>query len=582
MLMKKTVITLFLIATTIVVWGQNPQKSTLKPASHSDLLSKSSTKQNLNAPKTLTCLDTLRYAQMKEQVLGTDAFYTYTCWTADAESMSQTFLHSGATVSVTGIEFFGRKEPTSTANVVVNCGVYNVDASNNPTTLISSGTITINDTAFNFRQIVFGTPATVTGNYAVVLTPTSTNGIVEFYVNDAADLQSYDENLSRVKSTYYATSGGAWVSVPVLTSGFTGGPYDFEMLIAPKVSYSINSGFTATPNPVCEGTVVNFTNTTTPTSILSNRMYTWSAFRNYFQSIPDSTFVYDIDGVSALVWATNPSFTYATAATYNPAIYTLGGLWASCTDSYTTAIVVNPLPTVDLTALSPVCSNAAPFALSGGTPAGGTYSGTGVSGGLFDPSLAPSGSTITYSYTDLNLCSNSDIENILVNTAPVVTFVLSPNITCDSTSPFALTGGSPAGGVYSGTGVSGGLFLPAAAGLGTHTITYVYTDVNVCSNSSTQDMTVDFCTGISEENSVSNLSVHPNPATDMINISFTNTSSTAVNVNIYSPIGKLVYSASTTENIFSGTLDVSNYASGLYIMQIVTGTGTTYDKIVVK
>jgi len=580
--MKKTVITLFLIATTIVVWGQNPQKNVLKPASHSDLLTKSATEQNLNAPKTLTCLDTLRYPQMKEQVLGTDAFYTFTLWTADAESMSQTFTHTGGTVSVTGIEFFGRKEPTSTANLVVSAAVYNVDASNLPTTLITSGTITINDTTNNFRQIVFGTPATVTGNYAVVLTPTSTNGIVEFFVNDATPSQSYDENLSKMKSSYYAASAGAWVGLPAITAGFTGGPYDFEMLIAPKVSYSINSGFTATPNPVCAGTVVNFTNTTTPTGILTSRMYNWSVFRTYFQSVPDSTYAYDMDGVSNLVWGTNPSFTYATASTYNPAIYTLGGFWNSCVDSYTTAIVVNPLPTVDLAALPAVCSNVAPIALTGGTPAGGTYSGTGVSGGMFDPSLAPSGSTITYSYTDGNLCSSSDFGNIVVNTAPVVSFVLSPSITCDTTSSFALTGGSPAGGVYSGTGVSGGFFSPAVSGMGTYTITYTYTDGNLCSNSGTQDMTVDLCSGISEENIVSNLSIHPNPATDMINISFTNTSSTAVNVNIYSPIGKLVYSASTTENIFSGTLDVSNYASGLYIMQIVTGTGTTYDKIVVK
>ncbi|MFN8166287.1 MAG: MopE-related protein [Bacteroidia bacterium] len=52
---------------------------------------------------------------------------------------------------------------------------------------------------------------------------------------------------------------------------------------------------------------------------------------------------------------------------------------------------------------------------------------------------------------------------------------------CVNNSPFALTGGSPSGGIYSGPGVSGGIFNPSTAGAGTHTITYTYTDANGCS-----------------------------------------------------------------------------------------------------
>ena len=38
-----------------------------------------------------------------------------------------------------------------------------------------------------------------------------------------------------------------------------------------------------------------------------------------------------------------------------------------------------------------VCFDAPPFALSGGLPAGGTYSGTGVIAGIFDPGMANTG-----------------------------------------------------------------------------------------------------------------------------------------------------------------------------------------------
>ncbi|MBK9254103.1 MAG: hypothetical protein IPM42_01305 [Saprospiraceae bacterium] len=43
---------------------------------------------------------------------------------------------------------------------------------------------------------------------------------------------------------------------------------------------------------------------------------------------------------------------------------------------------------------------------------------------------------------------------------------------CAGSAPFSLTGGIPAGGVYSGPGVTNGVFNPVSAGLGVHTITY--------------------------------------------------------------------------------------------------------------
>ncbi|GEM_PF-3973376 len=48
---------------------------------------------------------------------------------------------------------------------------------------------------------------------------------------------------------------------------------------------------------------------------------------------------------------------------------------------------------------------------------------------------------------------------------------------------FPLTGGTPQGGIYSGTGVSNGIFDPAAAGIGEHSITYTYEDAYGCTDS---------------------------------------------------------------------------------------------------
>ena len=75
---------------------------------------------------------------------------------------------------------------------------------------------------------------------------------------------------------------------------------------------------------------------------------------------------------------------------------------------------------------------------------------------------------------------------------PVVTFAALSAV-CSTDQGFLLTGGSPAGGTYSGTGVNNGFFNPGAAGVGTHTLTYSYSDANGCPGSSTQTITVNNC-----------------------------------------------------------------------------------------
>lgn len=156
----------------------------------------------------------------------------------------------------------------------------------------------------------------------------------------------------------------------------------------------------------------------------------------------------------------------------------------SCTDSETFTVTVNTAPSVSHAAVNPVCSNLAPVTLSGGTPAGGTYTGTGVSGGQFDPAAGTQ--TVTYNYTDANGCSNETTFSITVNQAPTVTQdAVSP--VCSNAGPVTLSGGLPVGGTYSGTGVSGGDFDPAA---GTQTLTYAYTDGNGCSGTIPFDVTV--------------------------------------------------------------------------------------------
>lgn len=83
-------------------------------------------------------------------------------------------------------------------------------------------------------------------------------------------------------------------------------------------------------------------------------------------------------------------------------------------------ITVNPLPTITVGDLGSACADAVPVALSGATPAGGTYSGDGVTGGQFDPNgLAADIYTVTYTYTDpTTTCTNSETGTFEVNPLP--------------------------------------------------------------------------------------------------------------------------------------------------------------------
>ncbi len=141
-----------------------------------------------------------------------------------------------------------------------------------------------------------------------------------------------------------------------------------------------------------------------------------------------------------------------------------------------------------------------------------TYSWADFSGG---PGQNPGANTLLLTVT-FKVLTNSVTSTISLSDNPVLTeattgefcvltvnkapanVILDPiSVTCPAnqgvclyTPAFALTGGLPTGGVYSGAGVLANVFNPATAGVGTHTITYTYTAEGGCVNSCTFTITV--------------------------------------------------------------------------------------------
>ena len=84
---------------------------------------------------------------------------------------------------------------------------------------------------------------------------------------------------------------------------------------------------------------------------------------------------------------------------------------------------------------------------------------------------------------------NSNSISVTVNNSTAVSFSgLSANYSVYS--PSSVLTGSPSGGTFTGSGITGNIFNPATAGSGTHTITYHYTNANGCSSTSSQVATV--------------------------------------------------------------------------------------------
>ena len=156
-------------------------------------------------------------------------------------------------------------------------------------------------------------------------------------------------------------------------------------------------------------------------------------------------------------------------------MYSDGG---GCPDSTTQTVVVNASPLVTFSGLDSLyCEDGSASSLTG-FPVGGTFSGPGVSGNSFDPVVAGAGThSVMYTYADINGCSDSTTQIAVVVGLPVISFTGLNASYCVVAGPATLTG-SPGGGSFSGTGIFGNSFFPTIAGIGSHTITYTYTDGN--------------------------------------------------------------------------------------------------------
>lgn len=190
-------------------------------------------------------------------------------------------------------------------------------------------------------------------------------------------------------------------------------------------TYSWNTGSTATsinPTPTITttysvtGTTSGCTNTRTtqvtvapaPTVAVNNATICAGSSANLTAS-----------GATTYSWSTGATTSSIAVTPTTTTTYTIIGTTGSCTNTKSSIVTVNALPSLTLSSSSSTACTSS----SGGvtlsltaTPSGGTFSGTGVVGSTFTAQPTAGTYTATYSYTNSTTgCSNTTATSIIVS-----------------------------------------------------------------------------------------------------------------------------------------------------------------------
>jgi len=412
--------------------------------------------------------------------------------------------------------------PTSSTNVPPITGTWNPSTVSNttsgtytftPTTGQCATTATLDITVtLNITPIFTAIPAFCSGATAPVLPTSSTNvppitgtwnpvpvndttsGIYTFTptTGQCATTATLDvtviPNVTPTFTAVPAFCSGA--TAPVLPDSSTNVPTINGSWSPAAVSNTLSGIYTFTPTAgQCA--------TTATLSITVNTNPTVSAGQDTSYCKGDSV---QLNATGGVTYQWSPSSGLSNSNISNPVVDTISSVNYTvtvtdingCSNTDNIFVTVHLLPTVSASADTTFCSGgSAQLNATGGISYAWSPSAGLSSVNISNPIATPVVST-TYivDATDANGCSAKDSVAITVNPLPVVSFSGLNNIYCVSASNDTLTG-VPAGGNFYGSGINGSIFTPSTAGIGgPYTVTYVYSDINGCTDSTSQNVTI--------------------------------------------------------------------------------------------
>ncbi|MCU0434168.1 MAG: T9SS type A sorting domain-containing protein [Bacteroidia bacterium] len=293
-------------------------------------------------------------------------------------------------------------------------------------------------------------------------------------------------------------------------------------------------------------------------------------------------------GGSVVLDAQNPgaSYLWCNVAVTQTVIATIPGIYCvivtdsnGCSASDSIIVNINALPVVNLGPDTTQCGGSVTLDAQN---AGASYLWSDTTTAQ---TLTATATNVYYvTVTDANGCSSTDSVNVTINSIPAVTLTIAADTVCLNDAILSPLPASPAGGTYSGPGVSSNNFDPAVAGAGTHTITYTYTDSNGCTNSASDIIIVDACSGVAENGGVNgSVNLYPNPNNGMFTLVIYTPAASELNIEVFGTDGRAVFNNRVNSSgQFTTQVNLEGFANGIYFVRVTGENGLQSITKVVK
>lgn len=196
---------------------------------------------------------------------------------------------------------------------------------------------------------------------------------------------------------------------------------------------------------------------------------------------------------------------------------------------------------------------------------GGAGQPTTQTSGLPSGSQFPVGTTTNTFVTTNSAGADSCSFTVTVIDSGQATVLgpLTQDTICTSAGNLTLPAGTPAGGNYSGTGVTGNSFDPAVAQIGDHWI--YYTDTVGCQNTDSAMITVVWCTGIEEGPLGGVVKISPNPSNGLFNLNIPQ-GEYFEQLELFDVSGRKIWMASNPRDTKS--IDLREQSEGMYMLSV--------------
>lgn len=268
--------------------------------------------------------------------------------------------------------------------------------------------------------------------------------------------------------------------------------------------------------------------------------------------------------------------------------YTDGNGCSATSAATNVSVSSSPAPTVSITGSTQLCPGES-VTLSSST--GDTYqwylNGNPINGATSQTYSANAAGTYAVDVTNSNPCNGAGMSantTVTVLTAPTAGFTWSVPVV----NQYQFTNSSANATIYSWdfgdlSGSSAQNPIHIYTTNGTYTVTLIVTGSNGCTDTTTQ--VINFVSGVEEEVALAGMTLYPNPANDMVNISFNMNAGADVNIFAYDMTGKVL--VNENQDLASGTTNVqyntTEWSNGVYFFRVTeNGVSNTVRVIIAR